>query len=154
MSALTIRDGIIHVLGTVVGIGVIHGYRRFDRSVAAWKQLMTSGGLVNGWEVYRVSTETKRYTLPTQEREHKFKIAAVYTHNDAGASEETFQNLLDAVFNAFKSNHTLNSTALNSEPLQLDSVTADELLNTSGGSAGLYHFAEMTLVATERVFYQ
>lgn len=147
MSRSLISAQIKVILATVSGIGVIHEYKRYSRSIAEFLNLMTSGGIVNGWMISRESTPSERDTMPTIMRTHEFKISGVYAHNDETSSETTFQDILDAIYTAFKSNYTLNSTALNSDPVSIDVADVLEV----GGQ--LYHIAELTLTVYERDTY-
>ena len=110
MSEATIKAQIKIILQGVSGIGAIHTRRRYSRSRAVFKELMTSGGKVNGCMVYRVATPAKRVEVPTVRRYHHFRIDYLYELNDETASEDTFQALLDAIFDAFKSKCTINNT--------------------------------------------
>lgn len=147
MSEALIRAQGKTILESVSGIGVVHTYERYSRSIAEFLYLMTSGGKVNGWMIHRASTDSKREVYPLIERYHEFKITGLYELDDANVSEVTFQAILDAIFEAFKSNNTLNGTALDSEPVSIDSVDTEEYGNR------LFHTAELTLVVRERATY-
>ena len=147
MSEATIKTQIKAILERVNGIGVVHNRIRYSRSIAEFLALMSSGGKVNGWMITRKSTPAERDTMPTINRAHLFKIMAIYDLDDAAASEITFQAILDAIFDAFKSNYNLNGTAQNSEPVQIEDVDVDEY----GGK--LFHTAELSLSVNERSLY-
>jgi len=147
MSEVLIRTQIKTILETVSGIGVVHAYERYSRSLAELFLLMTKNGKINGWMVHRASTSSTREVYPLIERSHEFKIMGLYELDDVAASEVTFQALLEAIFTAFKSKATLNATALDSEPISIDAVDTQDY----GGR--LFHTAEMTLVARERAAY-
>ena len=85
--------------------------------------------------------------MPTMQRDHAYKISGLYELDDAAASEKTFQGILDAIYDAFKSNYSLNGTALNSDPVQIDNVDTDEYGNR------LFHTAELTLRVQDRDTY-
>jgi hypothetical protein len=147
MSESSIRTQIKSVLESVSGIGIVHGYERYSRSLAEFFNLMTSSGKINGWTIHRQSTESSRDTMPTIQREHVYKISGLYELDDAANSENTFQGLLDAIYSAFKSNYNLNGTALNSDPVKIDNVDTEEYGNK------LFHVAELTLIVQERDTY-
>jgi len=147
MSEVLIRAQIKTELEKVSGIGVVHTYERYSRSLAELFELMTKSSKINGWMIHRASTDSKRETLPLVDRYHTFKITAIYELDDAAASEVTFQAILDAIFEAFKSKNTLNGTALDSEPINIDSVETEEYGNR------LFHTAVLTLVVHERTTY-
>lgn len=147
MSEATIRAQIKLALESVDGIGAVYDYERYSRSVAAFFQLMKSGGIVNGWVIHRGAAPAVRDTMPTMTRSHKFRITGIYTLDDSSESEKSLQALVDAIFNIFLSDQTLGSTCVNSDPLQVDDIDVEEFANT------LYHTVEMTLICHERVSY-
>ncbi len=74
--------------------------------------------------------------------------------NDEASSEDTFQALLDAVFDAFKSNYSINGTVMNSDPVQIDDVDTELIESEKEGVPGtLVHRGELTLNVEERVTY-
>lgn len=147
MSESLIRAQIKTELEKISGIGVVHAYERFSRSLAEFFLLMTKTGKINGWMIHRTSTDSTRDVYPLISRSHEFKISALYELDDVNASEVAFQALLDAIFEQFKSNNTLNGTALDSDPVSIDAVNTEEYGNR------LFHTAELTLVVRERSAY-
>ena len=147
MSEALIRAQIKTIMESVSGIGVVHDYERYSRSLADFFQLMTHAGKINGWMIHRQSTPSDRDNMPTIHRQHMFKITGLYELDDAAGSERTFQALLDAIYTAFKSKYSLNGTALNSDPVQIDDVDTGEYGNR------LFHTAELTLPVWERDTY-
>jgi len=150
MSESLIRAQIAVILATASGIGVIHDRRRYSDSWDAWFTLMTSGGKVNGWTINREETPAAYDTNATIARRHSFTIMGFYEINDTDASETTFQAILDSIFTKFAGNRTLNGTAQNSGPINIEYVRVDlfgdELVNR------LLHMAQLTLLVEERVF--
>lgn len=152
MSEASIRAQIKAILESVSGIGVVHDYERYSRSIADFRDIMTKSGAtsVNGWVISRQSTESHQATLGPKgqiERTHTFRIAGIYELNDAAGSEKTLQGILDAIFEAFKAVSTLNGTCVSHRQIQIDSVSV-----TKDGELGddLYHTAELTLEVLER----
>lgn len=147
MSRSLISAQIKVIMAGVSGIGAIYEYERHSRSLAEFITLMTSSGAVNGWMITRAATSSTRDTYPTIMRNHTFKISGIYALDDENSSETTLQDICDAIYAAFKSNYTINSTALNSDPVSIDAVDVLEI----GGK--LYHTAELTLLVQERDTY-
>jgi hypothetical protein len=153
MSEAAIRAQIKTVLEAVSGIGAVHDYERYPRSLGDFFLAMTSGSpsKVNGWVIHRESTRSSRVTLGVNgqiERVHVFKITGFYQLDDADGSEKDFQALLDAVFDEFKEDSGLGGTAFRSDLLQVENVTVtsvDEM------GADLYHIAECSLSVYERI---
>jgi hypothetical protein len=136
----------------VSGIGAVHDYERYPRSLGDFFLAMTSGSpsLVNGWVIHRESTRASRATMGASgqvERVHNYRITGFYELSDATGSEKDFQALLEAVFTAFKGDW-MAGTAWRADLLQIDSVTVtsvDEM------GADLYHIGECSLVVYERI---
>ena len=145
MSEALIRAQIKIILEGIPGIGVVHSYERLSLSPATYFDLMTSGGIVNGWTIHRENTDSERSAMGYIDRAHDFRIRAIYELNDAGASEITFQALLDEIFLTFKTKNTVNDTALRSDLVQIGPVNTDEF------SERAYHTAELTLIVIERI---
>lgn len=148
MSEALIRAQIKTILQAVTGIGAVHDYERYSRSIITeFRSLMTASGIVNGWVIHRESSSAEQVIMGPKgqiERVHTFRIAGIYALDDANGSEKTFQAILDAIFAAFKSNGTLNGTAISHRQMQIDSVTVTKL------GDDLYHTAELTLEVMER----
>ncbi len=149
MSESAIRAKIKTTLQGVSGIGAVHDYDRYSRSLAEFFKLMSGGSpaKINGWMIHRGKTPAQRDNAATIQRAHTFTITGIYELDDENASEKTFQALLEAIFEAFKSDITLGGTALNSDPLSIDDVDVDEYGNR------LFHVAELTLVVYDRATY-
>jgi hypothetical protein len=150
MSEVLIRAQIKAVLSGSSGIGVIHDRRRYSDTWDAWFTLMTSGGKINGWTINREETPAAYDTNATIARRHTFTIMGFMDVDDTGASETTFQAILDSIFTTFAGNRKLNGTAQNSGPINIEYVRVDlfgdELVNR------LLHVAQLTLLVEERAF--
>lgn len=154
MSEATIRAEIKNILQGVSGIGVIHTRRRYSRSRSVFRQLMTSGGIVNGCMIFRQASTAERQELPHIDRHHHFKIIYYYDLDDENASEDTFQALMDAIFEAFKANYKLNGAAVNSGPIQIEDVDTDYLESEKEGIPGtVVHRGDLSIDVEERATY-
>jgi len=154
MSEAAIKEQIKIIMEGVPGIGAVHTRWRYSRSRAEFRKLMSSGGKINGIMFHRQATPAERFDNPRMMRYHQFRFIYLYELDDAAASEDVFQALLDAVFAAFKSNYSLNGTAENCDPLQIDDVDTDWLDQEKEGIPGtLVHRGEMSLRVEERVTY-
>lgn len=152
MSESGIRAQIKSTLEAVSGIGAVHDYERYPRSLADFFLAMTSGSpaQVNGWVIHRESTRAERATLGAGgqiERVHAYKITGFYVLDDAAGSEKDFQALLEAVFTAFTGDW-YSTAAWRSDLLQIESVT---VTNVDEMGADLYHIGECSLTVYERV---
>ena len=147
MSESAIRARIKTVLEGVSGIGVVHDYERYSRSLSKWLELMRSNGTVNGWVIHREATSARADTMPTIHRVHRFRITGVYGLDDASATEKALQGLVESIFDAFTADITLAGTCISIDPLQIEAVDVLEYNGT------LYHIADLLLTAYERATY-
>lgn len=147
MSEAAIRAEIKTLLEAVSNIGVVHDYIRRKRSLAAWLEAHRSSGVVNAWTITRVAALQERKTMPYLSRLHNFKIYGLYELDDASGSEKDLQALVDGILDGFKDTIQFSGEALNSEPLQCDSIDVDELGDTA------YHVVEMSIEIEEYISY-
>lgn len=157
MSEALIRAQIKATLESATGIGAVHDYPRTPRSLADFFELMRSAGTVNGIAFYRQSFANSHKTLGTQtlggtvrtqkERAHRYVFAGIYAVDDAGASMNTLQGLLEDIADKFDVNLTLNGTAESHDLFQLDAVYYSD-----PGEYGdnIYHLFEASLTVRER----
>jgi hypothetical protein len=143
MSEATIRATVKSTLESVSGIGVVHDYMRDSRSATKFINLLTSGGIVNGWMFSRTATHSEWLEDSTL-RGHTFTIKGYYELNDLNASEKNFQGIITAIQNKFESVPTL-SEVYPAPPLQVESVPPE------GIEIGdkLYHFCVLNLTVHE-----
>jgi hypothetical protein len=147
MSQATVLAKIKTVLEAVAGVGTVHDYPRYSRSLGAWLQLMRDGATVNGWVLHREKTTTTYDNHPTVMHEHHFRIAGIYELDDAAASPtaKIFQDTVDAIVTAFLADPTLSGTCFGGcDPVQVESVDVLDVGET------LYHAAELSLVCRQR----
>ncbi|MGA2332302.1 MAG: hypothetical protein ABSG75_11135 [Syntrophales bacterium] len=145
MSEALVRAQIVSIMQGVAGIGIVHDYERWTRSLAEFITFMTLSGHVNGWMVHRQSTPAAYDTVASLRLTHTYKISGIGELDDANASERTWQALTEAIFAAFKSNITLNGAALRHLQIQIDNV------DTMDYGSRLFHTAELSLVVEEKV---
>ncbi len=157
MSESLIRAQIKSILRTASGIGAVHDYPRTPRSLADFFSLMRSAGIVNGFAFYRQSFANSHKTLghttlggtvtTCKEKSHRYVFAGIYEVDDAGASMNDLQALLESIADKFDDNPTLNGTAESHSLFQLDAVYYSE-----PGEYGdnIYHLVEASLTVNER----
>jgi hypothetical protein len=133
------------ILAAVSGIGVVHDYERYAVEASALKALFVTGGRLHGWTITRERTPSVYRTNVQTERRHRFIIRGYYALDDSAASEKTFQDLVEAVEAAFRTNDTLNGTAEVAGPLQVERVGPVLFAGV------LCHYVELSLEAQELV---
>src|SRR3990172_1080001 len=118
MSLANIRTQIKTILDGVSGIGIVHDY---DRYVNDWNKLLslfkpTTQAKINGWVITRTATPAQWSAIARRHRVHSFLIRGFYSHDDASASEITFQALIESIYEAFEDNETLTGTCETTSP--------------------------------------
>lgn len=144
MRLTSIREQIKAILEGVSGIGVVHDYQRWS---ATWEKFLDHfkdpDGKINGWVFTREKTPATCESATHESRVHSFKIRGYYGLKDEDATELTFQDLIENISAAFRAKRTLNSTAEDSGPFQVDLVEPRLF-----GSV-LCHYCELTLEVEE-----
>lgn len=144
MSLALIRDRIETTLSGVTGIGTVHDYLRWSNN---WKnflsQFKTSGDLINGWMITRVSTKEEHETASHATKTHTFKIIGVYGLKDEDETEITFQALIESISAAFRADYGLNGQAVDTSPIQVEIVEPRIFGNV------LCHYCELSITASE-----
>lgn len=123
MSRALISAQIKVILLTVSGVGTL--VYEYERWAANWKDyldLFKTGSKIKGWTITRTKTPETSKTPSTNTRIHTFIIRGYYSLDDSEATEVTFQDLVESIATAFRTEPTINGTAFDSSPLQVDSV--------------------------------
>lgn len=112
MSAPTvqqIRDKIKTMFQTVTGIGNVHTYERYlkDQSklVSLYKDA-TSGRLL-GWHIRKVATRENYIDISRWVVDHDWKIRGFMSLDDADATEQTFDTLIESIRDVFRDDPSL-----------------------------------------------
>lgn len=157
MSESLIRAQIKAICETATGIGAVHDYPRTPRSLADFFSLMRSAGIVNGLAFYRQSFENRHKVLGVsvmggpvttqKERIHRFVFAGICQVDDAAASANVVQDLLESLADQFDANPTLNGSADSHDLMQVSAVYYSD-----PGEYGenIYHLFEASLTVHER----
>lgn len=144
MSLATIRTQVKTILEGVSGIGLVHEYVRW---ATTWEKFLeffkTSSNKINGATITRVQTPETCESSDHNSRRHSFLIRMYYGLKDDDESEITFQLLVENTCAAFRAKRTLNSTAEDSGPPQV------EILELRMFGTVLCHYAEISLDAEE-----
>ncbi len=152
MSVANIRAQVKAILEGVADIGRVHDYDRWevnwDEFLALFKA--TVGGIdqIRGWTIHSQS-DGSAYpgTNNVGQFERLFLIRGYLGLKDDGATEKTFDDLVEAVQKAFMGNYTLNGSAMNAEPPQVVTKEVRQL------SDALVHYAEIHLRVRERATF-
>jgi len=135
---------------TVTGIGNVHDYNRNFKNITDFNSGFKSStaDVICGWWISRErSAETGQEEIGYNQRRHTFVIRGIYSYDDASASEKTFQALVESVCDVFRDVHTMNGTAFDSSPVNVDLV--DIRMIGKGDGEVMCHYAELRIDVVE-----
>jgi hypothetical protein len=142
-----ILTALVAVVQGTAGVGVVHNRQRLLLDWNSFLAAHTSAGKLNGWTVSRESAPEDPLTNREHDRSHHFVVRAWYAVDDASASENLFQQLVDSVCDQLRAAANFNlggacewTLPPNCRVIQYRSV----------GSV-LCHYAEIVVVAHERI---
>lgn len=101
------RAAIVANMQTVPDLGQVHAYERFAKQDAAFRDLYKSGDRILGWNVRRVSTRETSAVMGRYHGQIGWRIRGFMSIDDAAASEQAFDSLIDALRDAFRADETL-----------------------------------------------
>lgn len=102
-----IRDAIAGKIAAVPGSGVVHSFERYSKREADFRPFYEDAGTIRGWHVRRATTSE---TVPARGRhvvDHRWQIRGYRALDDATASERAFDELVEALRDAFRADETL-----------------------------------------------
>lgn len=102
-----IRDAIAAKIAAVPGAGTVHSYERYAKERAAFRALFVSGGVLKGWVIRKTATRETSDAIGRQAIVHRWSIRFYMGMDDAAASEESFDTLIEDVRDAFRVDETL-----------------------------------------------
>ena len=119
MGFATFRDEVKTTLEAVDGIGRVYDFLRLITHWENFKRDAVKDGRINVWEITRLSLEEELETPQGQggveacfRDTHLIAIIGHFSVKDKDESEKTFQDLIDAIVEAFRQNNTLGGTVL------------------------------------------
>lgn len=114
MTVTAIRDAIVTKLDAIPSIGRVHGFERYAADFKALADLYvaTIGNKpqLRGWFVQRTGTSETSRALGRYEETISWRIRGFMALSDATQSEFSFDALLEAIRDAFRSDETLGGT--------------------------------------------
>jgi len=143
MSLTLILNEVKGIVAAVANVGNVYAYRRAVQTETDFVDLYVTNGKVLAWDITRESTASSDRTVQATEERHLVVIRGYMGVSDADATEQTFQDLIEAVRAALRSVRNLNGRVIDTTPVQARTVTAAVI----GGV--LCHYCELTLDAIE-----
>lgn len=151
MSYTTVIAQIETVLKSATGVvsATVYTYQVLVRDTAVYisKFKDTTNNVIHGYIITRVNFNEIREAGRSNLRTSKWVIRGYYSIGSAGATEITFQGIVDNIATKFAADPTLSGTVISVENFSLD--------NFDAGMWGdvLCHFAEMSLTTQEQINY-
>ncbi len=143
MSESAIRTQIYTILSGVTNIGKVYDYERWIIDWGTFINLFKdSEGKILGWDIGRKAPITED---ETSIKKHTYSIKGYMGLKDADGTEKDFNELIESVASAFRSNKMLNGSALGHDFIQV------EILDVRMFGGVLCHFAELTLTVYEHI---
>jgi len=104
-----IRNAIVAKLATVAGIGQVYGFERYGKTDKDFRALYAAGDKVLGWHLRRVA---RREDALNNEVFTTWEIRGFKGLEDADSSELAFDDLIDAIGDAWRADPTLGGLVL------------------------------------------
>lgn len=148
MAYATILAQIKTYIETVPARGTVHDYVRWYKDQPAMLTLFAVSSpseQIRFWDISRVRTSEKHQVSVANTRTYTFRVRFFMSLNDASATEKTFQGLLELVCAVFRNVPTFNGLAVDSTPLQVDSVGHVQVGDV------LCHMAECSIMVEEDI---
>jgi hypothetical protein len=144
MSYSTVIAEIDTILKTATDVGTkVYKYDRLETTEVGFKNAFKVGSVIKAWTITRARVES----LPEASRVNHVMttwiIRGYYSLGSSGATEDTFQGLIDNIRQVFRDDPRLNNSVLTSSPLQID------IIEPRMWGSILCHYAEMRLVTEE-----
>ena len=102
--------------------------------------------VIHHWDVRRLATKEEWWQAQHVQRTHQYELRGLYSLDDAGATETTFQSVVEDVMLKFRRETTLTNNAQVAGPAQL--VEFGEISDKAGV---LLHQARIQLVIIELI---
>lgn len=104
-----IREAIRTKLAAVANVGPVHDFERFARTEKEFQDLYKDGasGRIKGWNFYREATAERDLDSGSVRRVHTWRITGFMSLDDADTTGKTFDDLVDAIATAFRTDRTL-----------------------------------------------
>ncbi|HEY4145171.1 hypothetical protein [Pinirhizobacter sp.] len=107
MSAL--RDAIVAKISSVPEVGVVHAYERYATAMDKLKALyvVPGSGVLRGWFIRRLALSETSANSRARIVETTWRLQGVMALNDADGSELVFDDLIEQLRTAFRTDPTL-----------------------------------------------
>lgn len=112
MATLAQISGAIQTkLAAIAGVGKVHDYERFAAREKDFQDLYkdATSGRILGWNFYREATREIDLNNGEVRRLHLWRIHGYMSLDDADTTGKTFQDLVESIATAFRTDRTLGN---------------------------------------------
>ena len=102
-----IRDAIANKIAAVPNVGKVHNYERWTKAEKDFRGFYEYDQRILGWNVRRVSKAETSDALGRWNITNQWMIKGFLSLDDAAGSELIFDNLIEAIGDAFRTDETL-----------------------------------------------
>lgn len=117
MSLTAIRVAIKAKLQGVTGVGQVHEYERYAKTNSELRALYATGTRLHGWHFYREATAEEDLNNGEVRRLHRWKLRGFLSLDDADTTGVLFDDLVEAIATAFRTDPTLGGMVLANKDL-------------------------------------
>jgi len=118
MSLAPLRAAIKAKLQGVAGVDKVYDYERYAKTNSELVQLYTSSGRLHGWHFYREATVEEDLDNSEVRRVVRWKIRGFMALDDADQTGLIFDDLVEAIADAFRTDPTLGGACLANKDLE------------------------------------
>lgn len=150
-----IRDAIVATLAAIPDIGKVHGFQRYSARTKDLVDMYAYNGQLRGWFVRRFSVVDKDTSLGSRQETTRWYIRGYMAVDDAAQSELAFDDLLDAIREAFRVQwwpNDLGSSVIHRKYNEQVDVSVDETGPVMFAGV-LCHSARCSLIVWNHVTY-
>jgi hypothetical protein len=142
------------ILNSVTGIGTVIGLPRDKRDIEDIKDTFGSGTpkIINAWVIQREKVNILRTGAPTghEFRSHQYVIRGYYQLNDDLSSDNTFQELINDILDAFLATRQKATGAAVAFFEDTDSIIV-RMIDVAHFSGFYVHYCEIAVSMRERI---
>lgn len=103
-----IRAAHFALVNGISGIGQVHDYERYASRVADLKALYAYQGQIRGWHLRRIGTKESSPGRGRHVVDHAWQWRGYMSLDDSAATEETFDDLIEAIRDAYRADDSLS----------------------------------------------
>lgn len=109
MSVAAIREAIRVRMAAIPDIGMVHAYQRYAKNMNTLRNFYESAthNQIRGWFIQRLTTEETGQVQPDSVEIIGWRIQGFMSLDDGGATDLTFDALVEAVRDKFRGDDTL-----------------------------------------------